>query len=406
MNRRDWPFLLITALLVLGMGIRLAHLREQVRDPVAAADEEEKAAEDLEITEDARLFHALLEQGLIAPAGGDGRLAIADSDLALVRRAALSRGEAATSGELEELERLERLLRALYRSPAGAVVRSEVRRWNETRRLCAVRDNRPGALGGPANRWEVVESENPDWRHPRTHDRVPESYGYVNLGELRPGFSDWRAAFGPDRPAEFRTTVELQTARNLVVQVVGLPTPIHPVPQRIEPCFPPSQKRGNVEPDAFRLHYALRAGTHTLRLNVGSVVNPEPSVEGLRIRKIQSPPGFQWRSRPPGLMVPAPRPIKILTADGQILTDPEGHPAEVCQTLGLLPVTGLGARTPYALWGILARSRLPATTTEVRLTIDGELQSIAQETLEKHIAMLFGADEFANDRRAALVLLD
>jgi len=388
------------------MGIRLAHLREQVRDPVAAAADEEEAVEDLEITEDARLFHALLERGLIAPTGGDGRLAIADSDLALVRRAALSRGEAATSGELDELERLERLLRALYRSPAGAVVRSEVRRWNETRRLCAVRDNRPAAFGGAASRWEVVESENPDWRHPRTHDRVPESYGYVNLGELRPGFSDWRAAFGPDRPAEFRTTIELQTARQLVVHVVGRPEPIHPIPQKIEPCFPPSRKTGDAEPDAFRLHYSLRAGTHALRLRVGSVVNPESRVEGLRIRKIPSPPGFQWRSRPPGLLVPDPRPMKILTADGQILTDPEGHPTEVCQTLGLLPVTGLGVRTPYALWGILARSRLPAATTEVHLTIDGGLQAIAQETLEKHIAARFGADEFADDRRAALVLLD
>lgn len=408
MNRRDWPFLLITAFLVFGMGIRLAQLQGRVREPVPTPSEAEATAENLEITEDARLFNELLEESLIAPKGKDGRLAVADSDLALVRRATLSQGEAATSGELEELERLESLLRALYRSPAGSVVRSEVRRWNETRRLSAVRDNRPAAFGDTASRWKVVEPENPDWRHPRIHDRVPESYGYVNLGELRPGFSDWRAAFGPDRPAEFRTTLELQTARNLVVQVVGRPTPVEPPPQKIEPCFPPSRKTEDDEdpqPDAFRLHYALPAGTHTLRLNVGSVVNPEPSVEGLRIRKIQSPPGFQWRSRPPGLMVPDPKPIKILTADGQPLTDAEGNPTELCQRLGLLPVTGLGARTPYALWGILSRSHLPATTTEVRLAIDGELQAIAQETLEKHIAMLFGADEFADVRRAALVLL-
>lgn len=410
MNNRDIPFLVITALILLATGIRLTHLQNQVRSRVAPEETEtEVSTEPTPLPEDAELFRTLLEENLIRPVTADNRLDVVMPDAALVRRAAIEQMPDPSEAALEEADRLERHVKTLYHTPPGNAVLGQVRLWNETRRLAAVRDNRPANSQEPPNLWRAVEPENSEWRHARTHGRVPESFGYVTRGMLLPGFSDWLAAFSIDAPVDFTTTVALENAASLMIQVIGRPDMAHtaPRPDKITPCCPPGLKTcTQKDADAFILQYAFRAGNHPIKLRVTPAVNAERRVGGINIEKTDTPPGFVWRRTPPTIVAGDRRSIRILTADGTALTDSSGKPTAACKELGLAPLTGFGDSTPFSLWGMLARAWFPPETTRVRLTIDADLQTAALKALENRISTLFGNDDYARFRRGAVVILD
>lgn len=110
----------------------------------------------------------------------------------------------------EALKKKAGTLKKLYASKPGEIVQNQVRLWNGTRFLAAIRDNRPQQLPhNRANDWRHGDPKNTEWNFLRTGDLVPESYGYVNNGELRPNFNNWRAVYANNRTIAFHTTVNL-----------------------------------------------------------------------------------------------------------------------------------------------------------------------------------------------------
>ncbi|MEE4358146.1 MAG: penicillin-binding transpeptidase domain-containing protein [Desulfococcaceae bacterium] len=194
MKKSDISILLILCALLSVMVFRLSYLQKQVipwqiADSISAPEGENPSQEKPELPEDESLFLALWEAGLISPLDDD-RLEMNPPDHFLIQKA-----KNPDTADTEEMKEQEKLLKTLYHSPPGNVIRNQVRLWNETRFIAAIRDNRPGAAEHRGSQWQVYESENPEWQFPRTGNLVPENFGYVNQGVLTPGYTDWITAF-------------------------------------------------------------------------------------------------------------------------------------------------------------------------------------------------------------------
>ncbi len=194
LKKSDISILLILCALLSVMGLRLSYLQKQViprqiSDSVSGSEGKSESEDRPEIPEDESLFLSLWEAGLISPLDDD-RLEMNPPDHFLIQKA-----KNPDTADREEMKEQEKLLKALYHSPPGNVIRNQVRLWNETRFIAAIRDNRPGAAEHRGSQWQVYESENPEWQFPRTGNLVPENFGYVNQGVLTPGYTDWITAF-------------------------------------------------------------------------------------------------------------------------------------------------------------------------------------------------------------------
>lgn len=399
MKKTLW-ILLITILLI-GMGTRLGFLHKRLN--LLKAPPRSEVPRQM-ITEDALLFDALLNAGLVTRAD-DGRLKPAPADLILIEKAesAKNKNRKSPASHPEETKKKERLINALYHSAAGSVVQTQMQLWNDTRFLTAIRDNRP--KGSTGNLWRACDSRNPQWDFPRTGGRVPESFGFVNNGRLQPNFGDWLAAYTNDRAVEFRTTVTLETSRTVTVQIIGRPESIRPRPKRIESCCrkKTAENCTQANAEAFALHFALSSGKHELSVTASPARNTEPTISGLNIRIASGK--FRWRKLPPRASA-SDKHFKVTTSDGVLLADDQGIPTRECEALGLLPLIGFGIRTPFSLSGILASSDLPPDMANISLTIESNIQSSAQKTLTRKIAELWPRDDYADERRGAVVILD
>lgn len=400
MSYRKIGFCFLTLFLLALMAGRLLDLQNRLKSTPSGETPPGQSAK----TEDRRLFDALIESGLLRPLE-DGRLELAQEDHILYLKAQLVQS---SGGEIDSgvFRREAALMSALYHSPVGALIRTQVRLWNQSRYLAAVRDDRTAGTGAAANHWRAVETKNPEWAFLRTGRRVPVEFGYVNRGTMAPGFSDWLAAYAEKETVEFRTTIDLSAP--VVVQVVGIPEPPYPMGRKPEPCCPPRVRACTASAaDTFQFSFPASPGLHSLKLKVRPAGNEEPDVEGLAIRRADN--GFLWTT-PVGPRAPLSRkPVAVKTADGTALTGGGGEPTAECEALGLLPVTGMGTRTPYALWSILFESGLPAGVSEVRLTIDERFQAAAVESLRENLQRFFPEpenDPFQSARRAAVVLLN
>ncbi len=387
---------LITAVVCAGVlagaVYRLSVLHKAAYEPRKAASE---AAEDRE------LFRALLKAGLLTPRA-DGGLDQAPADYLLVKRV---EGRDAASGP--ELEVEKGLIRGLYATAVGAIVRQQVRLWNDTRHLAAVRDKRsPGGAAGEA-----------DWRafggtgHPlRAGDLVPATFGFVHGGRLEAGYGEWLSVSGDRGEVTFRTTVAARESGTLSLQVIGRPV-------KLPPGAKVSRRTGDfpwpcaAKPEAALVRVPLRPGQgpRTLELRVVPSAHCAPRVHGLAIWLDKNAEGkyrrYDWRpvrrSRPSGRFA-------ISTADGVRLTDPErpGQPTEDAYRLGLVPIVGFGPADSFSLSGMLAQRRLAGRRLDVALTIDSAIQLAAHEALSWGLSRFSQRGALATQRKGALVVLD
>ena len=169
-------------------------------------------------TEDRTLFLNLIKYQVVKPRPDSG-LELMEPDHFLIERATPKK--VALSKAQEEFHKQQvRLHGILYFAPVGGLIREQVRLWNDTRYLAAIRDDRPRKGEDFTNDWEVFSKKG----HPlRTGDLVPESFGFVLDNQLRPGFSDWAAVSRRGGSVTFRTRVKSSTAGTVMVQVVGKP---------------------------------------------------------------------------------------------------------------------------------------------------------------------------------------
>ena len=397
------PFLPI--LLVAGLGGLLAWQLWNLPQRVALLDEE--ATETLGVAlEDAELFDAARAAGLI-DAVGDGRLLPAPPDLALMREA-----EALASGQ-EPAPTDEDLLKRLYHTPAGAEVRGQIRLWNRTRVIAAVRDNAESIGAYTRSPWQARDCDG-GGRDTMTGG-VPVDFGYVHHGDLTPGFGPWFSASVPDDGCvvfSAELEAEKRPSQPLTIQFVGRGDGQDVYcPPRVE-----KNKRRKEEAEsecgagARRIshkRWRCASGARNCRLEITQELfaaeHKDAVVGGVKIRK-GADGTIQWR----GTATPRGRAIReelrVTTLDGIELLDDHARATAEARELGLLGLVGLDASDFGALSGRLIYGSDPL---ELTLTLDTELMGAAQEALETRLRdMGLLKDRYARERRASLVVMD
>jgi cell division protein FtsI/penicillin-binding protein 2 len=416
--------------LFLGVAWRLAGLQQEAAAARAGEEGEERV-----VTEDAALFRNLLDAGLITPRDDTG-LDMAPSDHVLTRRA---RGEKDDDDEGVSAAEQARLLEALYQSAPGIIVRTQVRLWNESRRIVAIRDNRPLAAGARAEWRAMSESGHPI----RVGSHVPETFGFIHKDGIVTGFHEWLSVSSETRKIVFRSRITVPTAQEVRLHVVGEPVAL-PAGARVEkrevayheikalwPCRLPSK--------AAIVRVPLKAGDNDVSIVVDPAVNCAPRIFGLAISMAgEDLAGLPPRKKPrkgrkpkPGQKDPGTvqvdtvewtynwRPVKratpagggkfvLKTVDGVALTDPNGkpEPTDAAHELGLLPLVGFGPSDASSLIGMLAQSRLPPNGVEISLTIDSRVQKIVQGTVSHYLSKVFVKTRYDDERKAAVLVLD
>ncbi|MDJ0948120.1 MAG: penicillin-binding transpeptidase domain-containing protein [Alphaproteobacteria bacterium] len=355
------------------------------------------------VAEDEKLFAELLAAGVLIPRA-DGGLDRLPEDFLLRQRAA---GASLPPQEARRRDRQSELLKLYDHSAVGAIVRKQVELWNQTRRVVAIRDDRPRAGEEPRNEWRATNLKG---RPLPPGAIVPETFGFIHDGRLTPGFSDWRTvADSPDR-VHFLSEVSVTEPTTLTVQVIGTPetVPTGAEVKALELPFPdgcPAPARAHI----VTIPLDPAAAPVALEITAAPSVNCASRMHGLSIGLIGDAAGAGQRYgfRPVKRSKPGSK-FAIRTADGIHLTGETGtgRPTEDSFRLGLVPIVGTSAGDSFSLSGLLASSRLPAEGVTVDLTIRARHQAAAQEALAWGMARFPDDDQWAGERKGALVVLD
>lgn len=366
---------------------------------------------DLVVGEDQALFEQALTAGLLV-AGPNGELRPLPRDEMLAREQA--------GGGVDP--QAKRLFSRLYRTQAGVAVRAELRRWNRTRSLAAVRDNSAGIDGLEHSGWVAYDC---DGSQRALGGVVPEAYGFLHQGRLQAGFGPWQVAAGSGC-VEFRSQFFAPRPTTFEVWLVGQPQDLRAA-MTVTPLKPPRPTgcgRGTallnaakmVIPDSGWKRLAEpRAGAawqRELRIRLRPVRYDGERIAGVKLAIDPHSCRHVWlddaaRGRRLAGRVPSRSAPLLRSADGVELLREDGRPAAAVRSLGLLPLVGYGRGDFHSLASLLARSRLPAGF-ETRLTLDSRLQRVAQQLLREGVDELFplDTDRYALQRRAAMVVLN
>jgi len=357
-------------------------------------------------TEDQQLFTDALAAGLLTT-DDNNLIQLLPADELLARQ---QRGEPVE-------ERSKRLFKRLQHSLVGSAVRAELSRWNRSRLFAALRDNSAAVVGISQTGWQA---RNCDGARRALGGNVPEDYGFLHQGRLRPGFGPWQVAAGGGC-VEFHNHFFANQPRELTLWLIGQPdngldiATVAPQKQRKGPAcehhdnalsasimtLAASDWHDSGSDDAHRWDYPV-----TLRLQPTAYRGQR--IAGLNIRLDQNscqPIWYQPASRPARR---AQRSYGLYSSDRVALLDAHGEPTPITRKLGLLPVVGFGRQDYHSLAGLLARSSIPSGGYDIKLTIDARLQQIAQTVLRDGVADLFpiDIDRYADQRRAALVAIN
>ncbi len=357
-------------------------------------------------TEDRELFLSLIRYRVIQPRP-DGGLDMLAPDFFLVQRAEGKIGKLSSSRRKERQSR-RRLHGILYFAPVGGLVRAQVKLWNDTRYMAAIRDNRTRPPGDFTNDWTVQSAKG----HPlRSGDLVPENFGFILDGQLTAGYSDWATVSRRNQTVTFRTTIHPTRASVLSVQIAGKPVSWTPRGAKVTQ-LDGKEQFGCGEAKGGLLRFALKptAQPITIAITVEPSINCERKINGLAIRQAKDAVGmytaFDWRpiKRSSGTVAS----FVITTRDGVALTDPggKGTPTQAAYDLGLVPLIGFGPAATYSLAGMMAASKLPPQGVSVALTIDSKVQAAAQKAILKQIKRMGLSGRYAKKRKAAVVILD
>lgn len=381
------------AAVMAGAGVRLGDLFASTTNPKQAAS----------LTEDRELFDSLVRYGVIRPRPDTG-LDVLPADYFLVLEAE-GKDRKLNKEQRVRYKEQRRLHGILYFAQIGTLIREQVRLWNETRYIAAIRDNRTRPPGDFQNEWQAASPKG----HPiRLGRLVPESFGFVLDGELSPGFSDWAAVSREEGNVTFTTEVNARQATVVSVQVVGTPVAVSPKSASIKkldnkPEFGCGAQKGAV----VRVPLQASSKPVEVSITVEPSVNCERSISGLAIRMAKDAVGkyttFDWR--PIKRASSTPSRFVLTTRDGVALTTADGKPTPDAYELGLVPLVGFGPAATFSLSGIMSGANLPPQGVTAALTIDSKLQKAAQAAVLNQIAKMRGVRD-ADKRKSAVVVLD
>ena len=350
-------------------------------------------------------------------------------------------------------------LEHLYYSPPGKIVRAEIKRWNNSRVIAAVRAKIITDSGTttplPESTWHGNQLLNlGDQLKPYPlplQNHIPVDFGYVHGGELQTGFPLWAAAPGNTEPVEFKASINLLTAGTLDIQYIGQwqASVVQISGQKaqviggdvITPlCNPLDRQQSekvchiNVAP-AGKIKLNLSAHQYPTQLNLSITVRPSHNetnnIDGLRITKNEQG-RYQWST----LVTSGAQTgvnFRFLSAFPHYVLNTQQGEANACaEQLGLIPLLGIDRSFSFSLNGLFAQSRMSANT-DIYLSIDPLLQYHSHELLKtalnrraqegpRHKDVLVSRaqeappwlsalrnlldKDFDQERRAALVVID
>lgn len=368
-------------------------------------------------TEKHRLFDELMLQPSLVEFSENGGLRLPSKDFLLAARA-----------KGETLDKMTRSLVArLYDTIAGKAVQQQVAWWNHSRRFSAVRDN--VRQKGTASTW-VAKDNISGVRD--GHSNVPLDYGIVNAGKIPQHFNDWLSVTGQDKII-FQRQVDPKVQRKVMLQVIGTPdvSALKPHKVIIEACESGKNKKAVVckrvantttQAEVYRLYLTLASNqSQTLSLPVSPAHSKQLNLDGLSIhinQKKSKPEVPQAIERQQYAWMPL-RPsaaggrgnrdvfnYTVATARGTELFDSiENKPSNFTRDQGLLSLVGYESQDRLSLAGQLSRAKLDKSSTEVRLTIDDDLQRNALKHLEEQLKIIDPSGKYDDERRAAVVFL-
>jgi cell division protein FtsI/penicillin-binding protein 2 len=402
-------------------------------------------------SEDATLFVNLVRANLIVPREADSGLDMAPPDYVLIRRAGGKKEDDDEDGVSEGEQ--ETLLKALYDSAAGTIVRTQVNLWNGTRRMTAVRDDRP-VSAEDANKVQWKAASEGGIPKPLTN-LVPESFGFVNKDAIPKGMSDWVAVAGAreNERVVFSTRLGSQSGP-LRIQIIGKPVKTPPGARVERRTYDFFAEKGELKwacktvAEAAVVTLPSVRGDTNIEITVEPAANCSPNVFGLAIsmtgedlagkprtrpKRKKRAKAIQGKDKESGTITTGTiewvynwRPVAratptaarsdklfvVRTADGQALTDPNGSgkPTQLAVDLGLISLLGYSRSDSMSVIGLLSQSKLAAGNTEVALTIDSRLQKIVQSTLTYHVTKKIDNIDrprrMFHERRASITVLD
>ncbi|KPA15724.1 penicillin-binding protein transpeptidase, partial [Candidatus Magnetomorum sp. HK-1] len=378
--------------------------------------------------EDELLFHQLIQSKLLETTKNTDRLKLPRKDYELIEKARRAQNPDLPDLTQNEIARCE-LIHALYYSAPGRFVINQIQQWNQRRQLAGIRDNRPQKIGDFKNEWQIMNTSG-------TFQTIPfmsEQFGYINHGELRSDFSNWLVVhpFKHDDFLRFQTQVHVNRDYHFTVQLIGsepvkiTETLIGSAPVQIYPaknvswlkpiCSPHVSTKNKCNKQlarAFEIHFSLKKGRHQINIETQGIQNPHITEPGMHIQRDDKTLAFNWSSMNRRTFIKTDAPFIIRTADGVALTDSHGNPTPFTLENGLIPLIGIGKKTPFALYGLLARSQIPLQTNEIILSINSHIQAIAQQTLRHHINQMcmrdkkYGKKKYCKQRKASVVILN
>jgi len=428
--KKLFPFSILLLLIILFFfGYRLIQLQLMVKETAEQQQQRQKSVCSAEEwltdkeaclkksrTEAHHLFDELMTHHELMKVLPDGSLQLPTTDYLLAF-------EAKNKTVPEESKTL---LKRLYGSVAGKAVRQQVAWWNHSRRFAAIRDNLP-QQGEQASNWTAHDVFDGVLQG---HRVVPLDYGYVNAGQLPQYFNDWLSVSGQEQVV-FRQTIKTATRRTLNLQVIGQPD-ISQLAQQAKVTLQACQfekgktqcskvSRATAAADVYRIRLTLAANrNYQLALPIKPALNSTFKVDGLPIHlqrdtSDSSPyqnhqyawqPVFEYKRN----VVASNREqfrFKIAMADGTVLFDSlQNYPTQFTRDNGLLSLIGYDSGDRLALAGMVSRSKLRKNNTEVRLTLNADLQKMAYKHLQQELKQKIDPQgRFNQQRRAAVVLI-
>ena len=375
------------------MAYRISSLYEKFSEDIILSDDV--------ILEDEALWNQIIEYDLISLLP-DGLIKVAPEDYSILMKATRQQKKDSQSDPQLEIKNKSRIIDALYHTNVGRAVLKQIKKWNYTRYFCAIRDNIPGndvPNDKTQPRWQAFESNNPKWLISQTSHLVPEYFGYVNQGELYPGFFTWLTAHNLKQSIDFRTKITLEESCKFRIQVIGQPVKIIPKPSQILPC----EKN---YPDASNIVFSLSKGTHDLCIKANPIHYTETYVRGLNICIKNNK--LAWKKSGLTLAAPSVKPLTLTTSDGVILSN--GKNSSFCIESGLHTLIGYMNDLKGSLYDLLAKSKRPDQMNTIGLTIDSQLQKISQNVLRQKIDEYqqknLSDKKLSKLRRASVVIID
>lgn len=422
--------ILLLLLVLLVFGIRLLQLQGMVKETaeeqqkrkqsVCSAEQwlaQKEQCEKKSRTEAHQLFDELMTHPELVTVNREGSLKLPSSDYLLAF-------EAKNKTVPEETGIL---LKRLYASVAGKAVQQQVAWWNHSRRFAAMRDDSP-QQGDQSSNWIAYDA----WGGVlKGRSVVPLDYGYVNEGKLPQYFNDWLSVSGQDQ-VFFRRQLKTATARTLNLQVVGRPD-ITPLARQAKVTLYGCQlengktrcqrvNRASSASEVYRIRVRLAANRrYDLQLPIKPAANNALKVDGLPIhlerqtndsRPYQNTqytwqPIFEYKRNVISNTREQFR-FKVATSEGRLLFDSlQNYPSAFTRDYGLLSLIGYDSGDRLALSGLISRSKLKKNNTEVRLTLNAELQKSAYKHLQRELTQKIDPKgRFNQQRRASVVLIN